>query len=441
MAAQEGKEPYGLDPAFERAVLVLCCQRPSFWSRIGHALDPERMQNPLAPLVLACVAMIARESGRGPRNALLVMQRIRRLVEMGKVKAAAGAAFNDLVDDAVDAGLPDEDYAVRELVPVVRRKIQSEAVLAAHDEWAKRGDFTSIVDMLEKANRLGEEEKVGRVSIDSDGFSSIDQLKATGRLPTGILELDMQLGGGLPSGTMGVVVANSGGGKSMFLVSCASEAVRHGMHVGFVTLELPEAIQFSRIVANLTGVPVNDIIELDQHRERARSRLKEMASHIGPCHVGEFPPHATTVKNLIEWIDECEQVVGRKMDAIAIDYGDKLHEPSVPPGNEYLAYRYIYEGMRRDIAVAKDMRLWTAAAGTRTNRESRRRLDMQHVAESMHKVKVTDLLVTINDKDGMLEFFVAKWRLGNSRFVVGPLPSDFEKARIVPHTREFKEGW
>lgn len=438
--AAEKKEPYGLDPAFERAALVLCCQNPGFWSRVGHALDPERMQDPRASLVLHAVRAISAESGRGPRQPVVVIQRIRRLVEEGKVAAKAVADVNSMIDDATDAGLPAEDYAVRELVPVVRRKIQSEAVLKAHDEFARRGDFQAVADMLEKAKRLGEEQRVGRVQLGADGFASIERLQSTGRLPTGIMELDLHLGGGYVNATLTVIVADSGGGKSIYLVSGAAEAVRHQLHVGFVTLELPEAVQFARLVANLTGVEWLDVMEIDQKRDLARHRLEEMVPHIGPCHVAEFAPHSTTVQDLIQWVDEREQEVGRKMNVLVVDYGDKLHEPKVQAGNEYLAMRYVYEGLRRDIAVARDMRVLTAAAGQGRDKNLKRRLDMRDVSDSMHKVRVADLVVTLNGHE-MMEFFIAKYRLGTSRVVVGPLATDFARGRIVPLVREWREGW
>ena len=442
MVSPAPKEPYGLALPFEAAVLVACCSSPTFWSRVGHALDAARMEHPLSEAIIAAVRMIAVDTGRGPRSPLVVLQRLKRLVDQGKLGAHIVTQVNNLIDDTTDAGMPPEDDMVTEIVPVVRRKMQSEAVLAAHDEFARRGDFSEVVTMLEKAHGLGAEKVVGRVRLDKDGFQSIEDYKATGRLPIGVLELDLELGGGMAQSSMTVIVGDSGGGKSMMLTSSAAEGVRHKMHVGLVTLELPESIQFARLVANLTGVPITNIVEVDSERKRAQERLEIMAPDLGPCSVGEFAPHATTVREILDWCEEQEQEVGRKMDLLVVDYADKLYEPRVKGDNEYVSMRYVYEGLRRDGAVAKQMRVITGSqAGRRGRKDAKHQLDMGDVADSMHKVRVADLVVTLNPEDELINFFVAKHRLGRSRMTIGPLPTDFARARIVPQTREWKDSW
>ena len=109
--------------------------------------------------------------------------------------------------------------------------------------------------------------------------------------------------------------------------------------------------------------------------------------------------------------------------------------------NEYLAMRYVYEGLRRDIAVARGMWVWTASQASRPSKDSNKRLDLHHVADSMHKVRVADQIITLNPKDDgqQMEFFIAKNRMGKARFSVGPIVTDFEKARIVPRAREFQQ--
>jgi hypothetical protein len=102
-----------------------------------------------------------------------------------------------------------------------------------------------------------------------------------------------------------------------------------------------------------------------------------------------------------------------------------------------LEMRYVYEGLRRDISMARDMWVWTASQSSRSTKESSKLLDMQHVADSMHKIRVGDTIVTLNPReDEQMEFFVAKNRLGTSRFLVGPIVTDFARARLVPVVRE-----
>ena len=144
-------EPYNLDPTFERAVLAMCCLNPRFWARVGHFIDPKAMNLPLAKILLLCCHEIQTETGRGPKASMIVVQRLTRKKDEGKVTPDQIRAVVDLIDDAVDYGLPEEEATVNELVPVIKRRMQSAAVLTAHDEFATRGDFVRTVEIIEQA--------------------------------------------------------------------------------------------------------------------------------------------------------------------------------------------------------------------------------------------------------------------------------------------------
>lgn len=427
-------EGYGLEPKFEVVVLHYCCSRPSFWKRVGGELDPKRMGHELAPFILAACRLITKETGRPPSSPLLVVQRAARWNAEGKVKKEVVAAISDLFDAAEDIGLPPEDEVVAELVPVVRRRIHSEAVMKAHDEFAKRGDFSDVVSTIRKASTLGEVIAVEDVSLSHKMLGILDA-DGIPRLRTPIVELSVALEGGLKRGGEGVVIAESGGGKSIYLVSQVAESSRNGLHVCFATLELPYKEQFARLVANMTGIPTNDLQLNKEYQAKAAKILEQTAAQRGPVHVAEFTPYATTVRDLIDWIDQKEQIEGKKVDVLVVDYGDKLWDPRAKDGNEYIAMRYVFEGLRRDVAVERDMWVWTAAQpGRRSRKESKAFLDLADVSDSMHKIRAADLVVTINfeDLDDYSEatYFVPKHRGSKARMGVGPLPTDFSCARI-----------
>jgi KaiC/GvpD/RAD55 family RecA-like ATPase len=430
------KDPYGLDPAFERVVLWYSASSQQFWGLVGHVLDPESLELPHGKLLLEACRQISKELGRGPGSALIVVQRLRRKVYEGKVTLEQAKAISALLDDAQDGPLPPMQSVVDELLPILKRRLQSQAILMSHAEFAKRGDFQSVRDLLDKQERLGRAEGVAGTRLGPSGFDVIERSRQMDRLPTGVLELDLKLNGGMPKRSLGVWIGDSGAGKSMALAHQACEGLRRQMFVGMVTLELPEHMQLARLFSNLTGVPVADILEVDHLREEAKRRVHMIESQIGLCEVAEFAPHATSVQELIEWVDTKEHEHGIKMQLLIVDYADKLHDPQ-HDDNTYLEMRYVYEGLRRDISMARDMWVWTASQSSRSTKESSKLLDMHHVADSMHKIRVGDTIVTLNPReDEQMEFFVAKNRLGTSRFLVGPIVTDFARARLVPVVRE-----
>lgn len=430
---------YGLDERFELAVLHSCCSRPSFWKRVGGELDPKRMGLRMSAVILTACRRIASEVGRPPTSPLVVLQRIKRWNEEGKLKAEDVQEVADYFDKAEDRGLIAEDDLVAELVPVVRRKMHSEAVLKAHDEFSRRGDFSETKAIVEKADRLGEVVSIDDTNLTSQGMDTLDEQNEE-RLRTPSVELTAGLDGGLPIGGEGIVMAGPGGGKSMYLIDQTATSSLDGKHVLLATLELPQRVQFARVVANLTGVPVNEILRDPDQRKVARARLEETEGERGPVSIGEFSPHVTTVQDVIQWLDQKEQQSGRKVDVLVIDYADKLWDPRSKDGNEYVAMRYVYESLRRDVAVARKMWVWTASQSGRRGRKEKDNIDLDDVSDSMHKVRVADLVLTLNyenpDNYSETRIFVAKNRTGSSRFAVGPIATDFARARIAAKTVE-----
>ena len=430
-------ELYGLDPAFERAVLLLCARKPRFWSRVGHALMIDCMELPEAKLVLEACTQIAREQGTGPASEVLVIQRLRRRVEQGSLTMQDVLAVAAVFDEADEHGLPPDDSVAAELAPLLRRRAEQAAIMQAHEAYTKRLPMQDVMVSLERAGRLGHAEtSVGTKLL--GGFGEMRSMRNLERLPTGVMELDVILNDGLPRSQLGVVLGGAGDGKSMYLSNQANEAVKRQVHTCYATLELPKPVVLSRLYAGLTGVPIDNILENDQDCAEAERRMEMLAPRLGSCFVEEFSPHATSVLDLLEWVKRCEDDLGEPIGCLCVDYADKLFDPRFKGDNEYMAMRYVYEGLRRDIAVAKKLWLWTGSQAGRRGDGKQKRIDLGDVSDSMHKVRVADLVVSlnVNPEGGDMTFFVAKNRTGKSRMQAGPIPTDFARGRIVPVTRE-----
>lgn len=425
-------DPYRLDPGFERAVVTMAATRPKFWGRIGNELDPDCLDAEPAKLAVRAIKQIAKESGRGPDRVVIVLQRLRTWMEDGKVALEQIDAVTDMFDDAAEAGLPTDDAATAELVPLLRKRIRGEAVRAAMDEFARDGDFKKPSDLIAKANRLGDTNTSVGIKLGSaGGFEAIEAVKRMERLRTGIPEMDLELNGGPRRGTLSMFMGGPGDGKSMGLSHLGGFSLRHGLFVAHATLELDMATVLARYKANLTDLPIDAILD-----EPAIVAPHLAALQLGPLIVQEFTPQATTMEDIEDWIAACEEQEGRKIDLLITDYGDKLSAPKAA-GKEgehgYSMGRVVFERMR---IYAHDRGIWhwTASQATRA-KDKRKRLDVNDTADSMHKPRVADLVITLNAKDDpagqTMELFVAKNRHGKAKVTVGPLPTAFEVGRLV----------
>ena len=435
----EVEEGYGFTPDFEAAVITLACRSPRFYGRIGHALHPLQLSSDSASWALKAAHAIAKTLGHGPDNTVLVMQRLNNWKHEGKISADVVSNVLDFFEYADDVGVPSEESVIHELAPVIKRRQEKNALSAAINSYNKGGDLSLLVDAVAQAARLGEVDVSIGTKLGMSSFDDIASMRHLDRLPTGIDDLDLMIDDGLGRGSLGIFIGGSGDGKSMALSQIAAFGLMEGLHVAYATLELPEPHVLGRIKAALTSVEIIDIMRGDPYDEDARTRLDSLGDDLGTGIVKEFTPHATTVSDISEWLKTCEDANGRPVDLLVVDYGDKLASPS-KKDSEYNAMRVVFEGLRI-LALERRMWCWTAAQSTRRGNKNKMnkkvRLDLDDVADSMHKVRVADLIVTLNVSETEtgsrdIEFFVAKNRTGKSRFVVGPLPTEFNFGRIAP---------
>lgn len=431
-AAAAGTEPYGLDPAFERAVVALACRNPTFYAQIAHEIDTTLLGSAEAKLLMdALHAMAAESGGRTPTASVVVLQRARRLVHEGKVKAKHVEACVEYLELADEAGLPDAESAAAELVVVLRRRVQSALVTAAMDEYARRGDFRETRILLDKSESLGVVTNSVGTRMDPAALDELAALRSMERLPTGIVDLDFSHDSKLARGCLGMMVGAPGAGKSMFLSQIAANAAMSGMLVLYATLELPVPLVMARMFAHVAGIPIAEIEDGTRDREAREAWASRVT--IGSGYVRFFTAQATQVRDITKWFDACEAAAGRQPDLLIVDYADKLIDKATRKDGKYAEMLPVYEGLRL-FAHERKIWCWTASQATRNSRGAKN-MDLDQVADSMHKGRVADLVLTgaVDEEDhgAQVKLFVAKNRWGRGRYTVGPLRCDFECGRIA----------
>jgi hypothetical protein len=286
-------DPYNFDPRFERAMVFLACSRPAFYGSTGYALEVEALAAPEARLAMTAAHAVFTDLGRGPDGLVIVLQRLRRMVDPGgRVTMVEVQNVDDYFTAAEEdprVPLPTEEQAVSELAPILRRRMEKTVVRAAGDTYSKRGDMGALVRLVNELGRIGRVNISLGTKLGPEMAEEIASMRHMERLSTGVLELDTILDGGLPRGSLGVVVADTGGGKSLALAQVAASAVLAGLFVVVATLEVPRPVWLSRALANITGIPINTILEASP--EAPREPAPPPHDHASP--VVEAPPRDT----------------------------------------------------------------------------------------------------------------------------------------------------
>ncbi len=434
MVAVKSSKPYNLDPLFEKHVVALACSNPRFYGRVGTVLDPELLKLDASKAAIRAAHAIYQDVGHGPSASVIVIQRLRGWMADGKLTLEVIKDVAELFDASEDEGTPDVESVIAELAPILQQRMRDEAVLVAIESHGKKGDLSRVTALETKAARIGvSDTSVGTV-LGAESWAEMASMREMERLPTGIVELDGALDGGLVRGGLGVFVGASGDGKSMALSHVAGVNLVNGLFIGYATLELPRAEVLARVKANITSIPINALKAGDT--KDARARLAALAGRLGKFVVMDFTPYATTIEDIKEWVDQCEAFYGRKMDVLIVDYGDKVGvkaKKGEQASSEYTSGRVVYEGLRI-YADERKMFCWTASQANR-QKDKKKVLDLNDVADSLHKIRVADLVVTINlqgeGEDMQVVLNIAKHRTGRSRIKIGPLPSAYEIGQVV----------
>lgn len=432
------QEKYAFTRQFEAFVAVAEATSHRFHDLIGHALEPERMPSEDAKLLTLAAQAVAAETGAGCPSAVIAVQHLRTMCDQGKLSHAQVSSAHDLVVLADDlGGVPDLDALIAKVSPVVRRLAQRDAINDAIKDYGKGAGIEDALQALEKVAALGRQRgSIGqRLSGTKEDILSVVAPSRRSPMQTGVQELDNVLEGGMERGALGMVMAATGGGKSLFLCHMAAQALIDAYSVAYMTLELSESQVKKRVYSNLMDMTQEEMAK-DPDEAARRFRLHRLDG-AGNLFVIYETPRATTPATLRRWLRAIEAEHGFRPELIIVDYADKMVASLKSKDQQRRAYEemeIVYEDLR-SIAVERDGWVWTAS---QTNKGGlhKRKVDLEHTADSVNKPRVCDLVVAIartsdDEENGMIRFRVPKRRENAAHQEVGPLVMDAPHGRIT----------
>ena len=243
-------------------------------------------------------------------------------------------------------------------------------------------------------------------------------------IPTGWERLDKIQAGGLGRRELGIVIAPTGGGKSMVLAAIGANALREGKRVVHYTLELLDIVVARRYDSCLSGVPLNDLFQ------RKEAVVEAVTAVDGKLLVKEYPTKSATTMTIKSHMESLVRK-GEKPDLVIVDYADIL-KPISSRHEKRNELESIYEELR-GLASEFDCPVWTATQTNRTglNQEV---ITMAEISEAFNKCFVADFIMTLSrtleDKTTNTgRIYVAKNRNGPDG-ILFPIYMDTSKVEI-----------
>ncbi len=283
--------------------------------------------------------------------------------------------------------------------------------------------FDHVLTLMKTAVSVGLPSSVGH-----DFFEDVEArfVKINRQVcPTGLPKLDSKeiFRGGLGRGEIGVVTANTGVGKSHWLVCMGANAMRNGKNVLHYTFELTEHAVGLRYDSNLCNIPSNEV------QDRKKAVLKKYDDmELGRLIIKEYPTGAATTITIRNHVEKL-MLKGFTPSVIIIDYADIMRST-----RSYDSLRHelklIYEELR-NLSMDLNVPIWTASQANRESAQSDI-VGLENMSEAYGKAMVADVVISISRKameksTGHGRLFIAKNRAGRDGLVF-PIHIDTSKS-------------
>ena len=285
--------------------------------------------------------------------------------------------------------------------------------------------FESVVGLMKEAVAVGMPSSVGH-----DFFEDLEARFVKSRrkcCPTGLKRLDQKdiLQGGLGRGELGVVTANTGVGKSHWLVAVGANAMRVGKNVVHYTFELSETAVGLRYDSNLCDIPSNDVPD---NKDIVMKRYQD--AELGRLIIKEYPTGTASIITIRNHLEKL-MMKGFIPSLVVVDYADVMRST-----RQYDSLRHelklVYEELR-NLSMELNVPIWTASQANRDSAKSDI-VGLENMSEAYGKAMVADVVLSLSrkamEKDtGAGRIFVAKNRAGRDG-VLFPIHIDTARSKI-----------
>jgi archaellum biogenesis ATPase FlaH len=247
------------------------------------------------------------------------------------------------------------------------------------------------------------------------------------RLPFDLDLLNKITKGGLPRKSMTILLATTGGGKSLVKCHAAATTLMYGKNVLYITMEMAEERIAQRIDANLLDISLDELLVMPKESyEKKLERLKGKTP--GKLIIKEYPTGSAHAGHFRYMINELKMKKNFKPDLICIDYLNICSSSRVKGANanSYSIVKSVAEEIR-GLAMEFDCAVLTSSQYNRSGYDSSD-VDLTSTSESMGTAHTADAIFALISSEelesmGQLMIKQLKNRWGDisyyKRFVVG----------------------
>jgi len=182
-----------------------------------------------------------------------------------------------------------------------------------------------IVDEMSSTNFVDEDD----LGSDFDEPEHHVQDSARFKVKCGYDTIDHMLGGGWDIATLNVIMAQTNGGKSLWMQNFAVKSANMGHNVLYITLEMSERKVMKRLGAMRLNIPINDYDNQSKDTEMIKKKIAALSrseggdlfeKKIGKIITKFWAAGTATIQDFDNYIQKLKEKRGIKIDMIVVDY-------------------------------------------------------------------------------------------------------------------------
>lgn len=401
VAPADPSKTYKFDGDFQAKITAMCIRDTNFMQRGEGLVLPEYLENMGDAILVNIANRYFLKYRKSPADKTVLTHLIQHdLINKLLHKEHATIALAR-IKQLWDVDISDRDYVIDQVAIFARHQAVSSAILESVGHLDINA-FDKISADLKKALDVGEHSDSGAYNygemIDVRTEERID--RAAGKLPptgitTGFADIDKVLyHKGWGRRELSVIMGGAKAGKTTALLDFGISACGNinRYNVLYVTLEVSAKIVSERLDARVSSQVIN---EMGSHIHDVKDKVKRFMDRAGKFIIHEFPTGSMRVSDLRRLLERYK-AKGVVFDLVVLDYAD-LMAPERITDNSIENSKSVYVGLR-GLAMQEDVALLTA---TQTNRDGNKKTvaTATDVADDFNKVRIADILISINKTD------------------------------------------
>jgi len=220
-----------------------------------------------------------------------------------------------------------------------------------------------------------------------------------GQISTGWANLDKKLFGGFNRGELNIFAGGSGSGKSLFMANLGVNWALTGMNVLYLTFELSENLVSMRLDSMISDIPSRDVFK---NIDDVEIKVRMIGKKSGAFQV-KYMPTGKNANDIRAYIKEYEIKMGRRVDAVLVDYLDLMHPiaAKISAENLFVKDKYVSEELRN---LAMELKtVFVTAAQLNRGAVEEIEFDHSHISGGLSKIQTADNVFGIFTSRAMRE--------------------------------------